>query len=413
MSWDLDSFDDDADETTWMQGRLSGHTYVSRGFPLKRSGSDDDGKPARFITKVFDGDGCESGTVEVDGAVWPVASSPAGRSQVKLLVAGSSDRIKDLWIQKLTTTKDGATKAGSVLHLRSEDAQALAQLFRNLPYFPIEGELTTRLDDDVVRRLFADPTALAGYDLDPEVLRTLIAQDANAKDIVATAGRRAAVAHFRNLLQDEDAFAAERERLGAHGDEPVWQRFFEDNPWILGVGLSTQFLTSWNADRLEQVVSGYSISGRGKRTDGLLRTAGIIRSMVFAEFKTARSGLLEAREYRPGCWPPSKELTGGVSQVQATVHAAISDIGHRIASLGPDGAIVPGDWTYLYQPRSFLVIGTHSEFVGDQGGHRLDKIRSFELYRRSLNSPEVVTFDELLARAEWIVSLEPDEERIQ
>ena len=59
------------------------------------------------------------------------------------------------------------------------------------------------------------------------------------------------------------------------------------------------------------------------------------------------------------------------------------------------------------------MIGSHSEFTGQHGGHHVGKIRSFELYRRSLYAPEVVTFDELLARAEWIVSLEPDAGEVQ
>ncbi|MGZ3388906.1 MAG: hypothetical protein ACXVCF_04880 [Isosphaeraceae bacterium] len=32
-----------------------------------------------------------------------------------------------------------------------------------------------------------------------------------------------------------------------------------------------------------------------------------------------------------------------------------------------------------------------------------DKLRSFELFRRNLQEPEVMTFDELIARAEWHV----------
>jgi hypothetical protein len=33
------------------------------------------------------------------------------------------------------------------------------------------------------------------------------------------------------------------------------------------------------------------------------------------------------------------------------------------------------------------------------------RFSSFELYRRNLYEPEVLTFDELLARAEWHVAL--------
>ena len=42
--------------------------------------------------------------------------------------------------------------------------------------------------------------------------------------------------------------------------------------------------------------------------------------------------------------------------------------------------------------------------MAQHGVHR-PKYESFELYRRNLYEPEVITFDELLARAEWHVEV--------
>lgn len=398
-----DWFEVDSDETTWMQGRKVDHTYASRSFPLKRPGSEDDGAPARFFYKVFDDDGHDPIEVEFNGAVWPICQSPAGRSQIKLLVAREADHIKDLWIQRIQMNKSNELQACKVFHLNSRDAQKLCQLIRNLGHFPIEGESTERIDDDAIRKVVADPLALAAYGVEPDVLRAIIEQDASATDIVAVAGRRAAVTRFRRLLDDSDYFDSERRRLDVRGEEAVWQNLFEEHPWILGVGLSHQLLTSWSSEKLEQIVSGYSINASGKRVDALLRTGGVIRSMVFAEIKTANTKLLGDQFYRPGTWAPSRDLSGGVNQVHATVHSAVSDIGSRLASKGEGGVEIPNDWTYLYQPRSFLIIGSLKEFLGPDGGHHVDKLRSFELYRRNVLAPEIVTFDELLARAEWIV----------
>ena len=47
-------------------------------------------------------------------------------------------------------------------------------------------------------------------------------------------------------------------------------------------------------------------------------------------------------------------------------------------------------------PRSILVCG-HTQELTD-----LDRRKAFELFRRQLSAPEVVTFDELLARARFI-----------
>lgn len=86
-----------------------------------------------------------------------------------------------------------------------------------------------------------------------------------------------------------------------------------------------------------------------------------------------------------------------------TVHQAVAGVGERVARRGADDFEM-ADLTYLLRPRSFLIIGRLSEFVNDRGQHHPEKIRSFELARRHLQEPEIVTFDELLARAEWIVN---------
>jgi hypothetical protein len=132
--------------------------------------------------------------------------------------------------------------------------------------------------------------------------------------------------------------------------------------------------------------------------------------MVFTEVKTHRTPLLET-SYRSGCWSASKELAGGIAQVHGTVHLATVQIGERLADTASDGSEMPNVHTYLLRPRSFLVIGKLDELIGDAGGDHVEKIRSFELLRRHLQEPEIVTFDELLARAEWIVDTAAAEEQ--
>lgn len=252
-----------------------------------------------------------------------------------------------------------------------------------------------------------EPDLQAAYRANPELFRELIATDVAAADVVGLARRRAEVDRFRLLLTDEGAFQEQADALPGSGTEKVWQRFFEQNPWILGASLATQLLTSWDDKRLEQVVAGYSIADVGKRTDALLRTSGRIRSMAFVEFKTHTTGLLSPTEYRSGVWKPSPELTGAVAQAQATVHLAAKQIQDRLQSKDADGSNIPEDWTYMLRPRSYVVVGQLGQFVAETGGHHEQKIRSFELFRRELSTPEVVTFDELLAKAEWMVATSP------
>jgi hypothetical protein len=146
---------------------------------------------------------------------------------------------------------------------------------------------------------------------------------------------------------------------------------------------------------------GRSVKGVGKRVDALLRTAGIIRSLAFAEIKHHRTQLVED-EYRVGCWGPSREVAGAVIQAQQTVHLACYDLGEYLQDTSPDGEMLPSA-TFLLRPRSFVVVGALDQLTGSTGGGLPDKFRSFELFRRNLHEPEVITFDELLVRAEWHV----------
>lgn len=100
--------------------------------------------------------------------------------------------------------------------------------------------------------------------------------------------------------------------------------------------------------------------------------------------------------------PASEELIGAVAQVQGTVHGAVGQIGAKFVGQDTDRAPT-GEEAFNYQPRSFLVIGTLSEFMGPNGVNT-DQYRSFELYRRNTAWPEIITFDELYERASYIVN---------
>ncbi len=368
---------------------------------MQRTNSDDDGSQARFVYKVFDPLG--ETILDYDGEEWLIRETEAGRYQFKLLIAREAGNVKELWIQRVPA----AGAHGSVrnlLNLKQPEVGRLVEFLKNLDAIPVDGETSVRVDDELLRDLFADPDAAELiYRQNRERFRRLIATDESARDVVALAARRSVVARFRLMLDNDAYFDNQVDAVGSGSTERVWQRFFEENPWLLGVNLMSQLLTSWSDDRLEQVVAGSSVTGPGKRADALMRTSGRVRSMVFAEIKTHRTPLLAADAYRAGCWAPSRDLAGGVAQVQGTVHRAVAEIGERILSVGDDGSEIPGDFTYLIRPKSVLIVGQLTELEGAAGGDHPDKIRSFELFRRNLWEPEVLTFDELHARAEWVV----------
>lgn len=385
------------DDLTYALGRNPSRTYFSKSF-------DQDGVPARFVAKVFDSENRME--IEPEGHAWVLRASPNCRSQVKFLVRGNEKIITDIWVVRILVTKNG-DKTKECIHLDGHNADRFIDLVRSLEHVPVEGGQRVRVDDAVMRDLLDNPAALNSiYRNNPSAFRQLITDDTSARDVVAVAYRRQQVEHFRRLLEDSDYFDEQIGRTGTGRPEDVWQEFFEANPWILGISLTGQILTSWSSEKLEQVVTGWSIVGVGKRTDALLRTSGRIRSLVFAEFKTHLTPLLDPRRepYRSGCYGPSTDLAGGVTQLQGTVHRALTDIGERLASLAPDGSEIPDGTSYLIRPRAFLLIGCLDQLRGESGGVHNDRFRSFELYRRNTVEPEILTYDELLARAEWHVS---------
>ncbi|MFE6859007.1 Shedu immune nuclease family protein [Nocardia sp. NPDC057668] len=317
-----------------------------------------------------------------------------GATLLHLTTFGSKDRVSH-------------PKSSQSLQLDAKIAAGLTQVFRDT-FGDDELGIPPSMDVVFPSDITVDLHSLtAAYNKNPELFRELIGNDEAADDVVAMARRRNQVARFKRLLEDDEYFAEEAKEVPKESPEAVWQRFFEENPWIFGVSLSGQLLTKWSDEKLEQVVVGSSISGVGKRADALMRTSGRIKSMVFAEIKTHRTPLLKDKPYRSGCWAPSAELSGAVAQVQGTIHRTVDKIGRRLQQQASDGSDIPGDYTYLLRPRSYLIAGNLNGLHGEAGGVHEDKFKSFELFRRHLTEPEVLTFDELLARAEWIVESTP------
>lgn len=399
----VDDMDREELEAMYADRRFPDRTYASKSFDLAGA----PGVPARFIEKVFDP---ESPTeLALEGTEWLIRESPKGRVQIKLLVSREPGHVSHFWVQRINRSGRNP-RTENVLSLGGLDVQRFVELIRNLELIPVDGDDAVRVDDALVKELFASPESLTQlYERDPELFRRLITDDAAARDVVALARRRTEVERFQRMLSDDEYFIDAMESVPGKRPERVWQDFFEANPWILGTGLSGQLFTSWDEEKLEQVVAGYTFAREGKRADALMRTAGVVRWLTFAEIKMHKTDLLGAR-YRAGVWPPSQELSGGVVQAQSTVRRAIRDLDERLVGRAPDGSEVADDVTFVTRPRSYLIIGHLAQLVGEGGGPHPEKARSFDLYRTGLRDPEVITFDELLARAEWVIETEAAQE---
>lgn len=326
-------------------------------------------------------------------------TTPGGKNIIKAKVFEDSRKIHILNIQEYTAATENPHKKGFAFV--GDEITKLFNFIRDVQTMEFGAERYQRLDDDDINHIqLTDTQAASFFQRNPELFSSIIQSQMTTKDIVAYGYRKKQLEYFDKLLHD--SFFLENElKQKAKSKEALWQCFFEANPWIFGYGLGYIFLSNLDNKKLEQVVQGYSINHDGKRIDAVMKTKGIISNLCFIEIKTHLTALLEDTPYRSGCYAPSKELSGAVSQVQGSTAEAVRNLTEKIATTDSDGNPT-GEIVYNYQPKSFLVIGNLEQFAGEYGVNE-KKLRSFELYRKNIVSPEIITFDELYERAKFIV----------
>lgn len=283
-----------------------------------------------------------------------------------------------------------------------EEIGKLVEFLNHIQSMPLKGRGAIRITDDDLRRVVLSSLQAKALIVDnQEVFAEVVRHSLTKEDVVAVAYRKEQVKVFQRLLEDEAYFERVKERKQC-SSEALWQKFFEKNPWIFGYGLRYIYLAGLNSKKLEQVVSGHMVFKHGKRADALLRSRGVISNLCFVEIKTHKTDLLQEKPYRVGCWAPSTELAGAVSQVQGTVMMATDDIRTKLRGTA-EGGSPTGEDAYNYMPKSFLVIGNLQEFVGEHGVNE-ERHRAFELFRGNTLSPDIITFDEVYERARFIVA---------
>lgn len=321
------------------------------------------------------------------------------KSHIKATFFEDDRRISVLTIQGYTLATEKPHNAS--FSFIGGEISKLLEFIANIQAVSFNGNGSVNITDEELRRIVlsnhqARNLVEENEELFAEVLRSSITK----KDVVAVGYRKKQIEVFRSLLEDPTYFDALKTRKQCT-DESLWQQFFEKNPWIFGYGLSYIYLASLNDKKLEQVVQGHHVDAHGKRVDALMKTKGLISSLCFVEIKTHKTRLLSTKPYRVGCWAPSSELVGAVSQVQGTVASATDTIRGKLALTDSDG-FPTGEEAFNYLPKAYLVVGSLSEFVGEYGVNH-EQYRSLELFRRNTVSPELITFDELYERAKFIV----------
>jgi hypothetical protein len=197
--------------------------------------------------------------------------------------------------------------------------------------------------------------------------------------------RALALSQFEEMLNDENS------------SESDWQNFFQENTWIFGYGLRYQIL---KVIQFQPNYGGTIVTGRGgQRGDFLTATEAETKFTCLVEIKKSSTPLLQASEYRNGAWGISNELSGAITQIQTNC-AKWEIEGSRV----DQNRDQMGDIATI-SPKGIVVIGNTAQL------ENRDKRNSFERYRSEIRNPEIITYDELFERANFIVgAIEQEDE---
>lgn len=389
------------------QNKRTDKVYLSKLIEVETRKIDDEGeiqeitRPLRILSKIIDVQ--ENHKFIKDGKEISLRITPGERQEIKAKFYEDTRGVSTLQIQKYTV--QSGSPHNTYFTFSGNEIEKLYYFIKNIALLPIRNENKARFDDKFLEEIIlTKEQALKIISEHPEIAKEIIENEITKKDIVNLGYRKKQLNIFEKLLYDDDYFQQSKTELGLNKrDEDVWQSFFEKNTWILGYGLDFVINSPLEGKKLEQVVSGHSFNSGGKRIDALLKRRGLINSLCFAEIKTQKTPLLKKnkKSYRPESWSASDDLAGGISQIQKTVQKSVKGINTKTQMKDETGNLT-GEEFFLYQPKSFLILGMLDEFNGEYGINE-DKFSSFELFRRNIHNPEILTFDELYERAKYIV----------
>jgi hypothetical protein len=391
MTDDIEYFDNKKADKTYISKRIVNPDLEGR--PTR---------PVRIASHVFDPAETYVEARVAGQAVLRVTAQ--GREEVKATFYEDDRRLRTLVIQRFTKSS-GTPQKGS-FSFSGVEIPKLLQFLDNIRKYQFPDESKVNIPDSELRKIVTSGQLNSLLNDNQDALIEFVRSGVTKSDVKALGYRKAQLERFRKLLYEPAFFQSEAALLSKDG-EALWQDFFEQNKWIFGYGLTYVSLTSLDQSKLERIVLGSDVSGRGKRTDALMKTKGAIESLCFVEIKKHDTALLQSgTPYRPACWAPSKELAGGITQSQVTVEMSVRRLAERLEPTRDDGTPT-GEHLFSYHPRSILVVGSLEQFR-TEAGINTEQYRSFELLRRHTIRPEIITFDELYERAKFIVANEDE-----
>lgn len=215
-----------------------------------------------------------------------------------------------------------------------------------------------------------------------KLLSALKNQNLTKGDIDIISGRKEGFEIFRKNLYESTSWT-----------EKDFQYFFEKNTWIFGYGLDYKFLQILQR---ESHLSDTDLDGKnGVIADFLLADS---KFTVIVELKRPATQLFDRNKNRSESWCLSSDLINAVSQI--LTQKAEWEIKSQKEQFDGNGNLIK---QRIIDPKTILIIGTSEQFKRENKTDKI-KAKTFELYRRNMRNIEIITYDELFDRANFIVN---------
>jgi hypothetical protein len=211
--------------------------------------------------------------------------------------------------------------------------------------------------------------------------------------------------NFQRLLEEEGSWRRyQRQYKGeikGEGEEAVWHHFLKKHHWFLGLNLDIRFIRDLIA---EGNVGIPTTEGSGSPISDFI---GISDYTTLIELKTPNTNIFtenRRKTARANTWSFSSDFLDGVSQCLGQKFEW--DKSSKSKDLILDDQIVDQNRYRTVDPKAIFIIGNkRREFPLDTlTPEVILKRDTFQKFRRNSRNVEIITFDELYERAEFIVN---------
>lgn len=325
---------------------------------------------------------CQNLTMSIDHS-YIIARDHSSEVRVNISGLDASDRSVDELRAHIYAT---CTKTGSSKFTCSLTVDQLAGLYAYLGRYEMikeqsKGKSGTFVQVDQKNEELIAILQGADHGQIIPALRAVVKENLTDDDLNTILGRKESIDTFESMLKTDPPLT-----------EPDYQKFFENNDWILGYGLRYCYLSILQR---ECRVSGTDLDGTNSVISDFLLSDSRFTKLV--ELKRPDTPLFKSRQNRSESWQLSDDLTNSVSQILSqkaqweieSTSDCYTGEGKKITEKTHDVACI-------------LVIGMSSQFTGDDKESAI-KTSTFELYRRNMRNIEILLYDELLERARFIV----------